>query len=238
MKHVLITGGSRGIGAAMVRAFSAAGYRVSFTYVKSQEVATQLAEETGSFAICADSSSEDAVRGAVDAAMKQWGGVDILINNAGIAASRLFSDITTAEWHKMMAVHLDGAFFYTQACLPHMIHEKWGRILNISSIWGMTGASCEVHYSTAKAGLIGMTRALAKELGPSQITVNCVAPGVIDTDMNAALSQEDVAVLCDETPLGRLGSPEEIASVALFLAGESASFMTGQVISPNGGLVI
>lgn len=238
MKHVFISGGSRGIGAAMVRSFSSQGYRVTFTYHKSREQAMSLAEETGALALQADSADEEAVKAAVAIAVARQGGVDILINNAGVAAFSLFTDITSDEWHRIMAVNLDGAFYFAKACVPHMIHEKWGRIINVSSIWGITGSSCEVHYSTSKAALIGFSRALAKELGPSGITVNCIAPGVIDTDMNKTLTQETLDALCEETPLGRLGTPEEIASVAVFLAGEGGAFLTGQVISPNGGIVI
>ncbi len=211
---------------------------MSFTYISSAEAAKALAAETGALALCADVGEEAAVRAAVEEATRKNGGVDVLVNNAGIASFRLFSDITAQEWHRTMAVNLDGAFYATQAVLPHMIHEKSGRIINISSIWGLTGSSCEVHYSASKAALIGMTRALAKELGPSGITVNCIAPGVIATDMNAALSEQDLRTLCDETPLGRLGTPEEIAACAVYLAGEGAGFITGQVISPNGGMVI
>lgn len=211
---------------------------MSFTYISSAEAAKALAAETGALALCADAGEEVAVRAAVEEATRKNGGVDVLVNNAGISSFRLFSDITAQEWRRTMAVNLDGAFYATQAVLPHMIHVKSGRIINISSIWGLTGSSCEVHYSASKAALIGMTRALAKELGPSGITVNCIAPGVIATDMNAALSEQDLKALCDETPLGRLGTPEEIAACAVYLAGEGAGFITGQVISPNGGMVI
>ncbi len=238
MKHVLITGGSRGIGAAMVRRFCQNGYKVSFTYEKSHDLAHALNEETGALAIPCNSLDPLAVTNAVKEAEGVHGGVDILINNAGISQSLLFGDITEDDWHRMLGVHLDGAFYFTKACLPHMIHEKWGRLLNISSIWGMTGAACEVHYSAAKAGLIGMTKALAHELGPSGITANAIAPGAVDTDMNAALTLSEKAAFCEETPLGRFGTPEEIAALALFLAGEDAGFITGQVLSPNGGVVI
>jgi 3-oxoacyl-[acyl-carrier protein] reductase len=238
MRHVLVTGGSRGIGAAIVRAFTAAGDRVSFTYHTSHAQAQALSEACGALALCADSGDPAAVLHAVREAERQIGGVDVLINNAGVSSFRLFTDLTDEEWRNTMAVNLDGAFYYTRAVLPHMIHRKAGRILNISSIWGITGASCEVHYSTSKAALIGLTRALAKELGPSGITVNCIAPGVIETDMNRALSPETVESLCDETPLGRLGTAEEIASAAVFLASDGAAFITGQVLSPNGGICI
>ena len=238
MKHILITGGSRGIGAAMVRAFSQAGYRVSFTYLKSVDEAEALAKETGATPISADCKDLEAIRQGVLTAVEANGGVDILVNNAAISSFSMFCDLTQEMWGEMLAVNLNAPFHFTQMVLPHMVHEKWGRIINISSIWGETGSSCEVHYSTAKAGLIGMTKALAKELGPSGITVNCIAPGVIDTDMNAILTQEVRDALAEETPVGRLGTPGEVASTALFLAGEDAGFITGQVIGQNGGLYI
>ncbi len=238
MKHILITGGSRGIGAAMVRGFAQAGYRVSFTYLHSDIEAEALAKETGATPIVADCADPLAIREGVLAATQKNGGVDILVNNAAISSFSMFCDITQEAWEGMLAVNLNAPFHFTQAVLPHMVHEKWGRIINISSIWGETGGSCEVHYSTAKAGLIGMTKALAKELGPSGITVNCISPGVIDTDMNASLTQETREALAEETPVGRLGLPCEVANTALFLAGEGAGFITGQVISQNGGLYI
>ena len=238
MAHILVTGGSRGIGAAVVRKFASAGERVSFTYHTREDAANALAHETGALAIRADNASPEEISRAVKVATDAYGGVDILVNNAGISASRLFTDITTEEWREMFAVHVEGAFHYTRAVLPHMIHEKNGNIINISSMWGITGGSCEVHYSAAKAALIGMTRALAKELGPPRIRVNCVAPGVVDTEMNGALSAEDMDALREETPLGRIGTPEEIAETVWFLTTQGADFITGQVISPNGGILI
>lgn len=238
MAHVLITGGSRGIGAAMVRTFARAGYSVTFTYRASQSAAEALAAETGAAAIRADSADPAEIAQAVARATAERGGVDVLINNAAVSTFRLFTDLTDGEWRHTMAVNLDAAFYYTRAVLPHMIHLKSGRILNVSSVWGLVGASCEVHYATSKAALIGMTKSLAKELGPSGITVNCIAPGVVDTDMNAALSAEDLAALRDEIPLGRLGTPQEIADLALYLASPAGAYLTGQVISPNGGMVI
>lgn len=234
--RILITGGSRGIGAACVRAFTAHGCRVAFLYAASDAAAEALAAETGAYAIRADVADRERVFAAVDAAKAKLGTIDCLVNNAGIAQFRLFSDITPEEWHRMIDVNLGGVFHCTQAVLPGMIHEKFGRIINISSIWGLTGASCEVHYSAAKAGIIGLTRALAKELGPSGITVNCVAPGVIDTEMNAALDDDTRAALCEETPLGCIGTTQDIADSVLYFAG--AGFVTGQVLSPNGGIVI
>ena len=162
------------------------------------------------------------------------GPVDVLVNNAGIAQQKLFTDITEDDWRRMFAVDVDGVFRCCQCALPHMIHEKSGCIINIASIWGEIGASCEVHYSAAKAAVIGLTKALAKELGPSHIRVNCVSPGVIDTEMNAMFDEETMRDLCESTPLGRIGSPEDIAAAVSFLASDAASFITGQTLSVNG----
>ena len=164
--------------------------------------------------------------------------VDILINNAGIAQQKLFTDITNEDWNAMVGVNLSGAFYCCRAALPYMIRQKAGSIVNVSSMWGICGASCEVHYSAVKAGVIGLTKALAKEVGPSGIRVNCIAPGAIATRMNDNLDEEAVALLREETPLGRMGTPEEIAKAIAFLALEDSAFTTGQVLSPNGGLVI
>lgn len=235
-QSVLITGGSRGIGAACVRAFAARGCRVAFLYARSDEAAAQLAAETGALAVKADVADREAVFAAAAQIAAENGTIDCLVNNAGIAQFRLFTDITPEEWQRMLDVNLGGVFHCTQAALPGMIREKYGRIINLSSIWGLTGASCEVHYSASKAGIIGLTRALAKELGPSGITVNCVAPGVIETEMNAALDAETRAALCEETPLECIGRPEDIARAVLYFA--EAPFVTGQVLSPNGGIVI
>jgi len=187
---------------------------------------------------CADVADEAAVQALFADIERTLGPADILVNNAGIAQQKLFTDLTAAEWDRMFAVHVKGAFHCCQAALPHMIHQKWGRIINISSMWGQVGASCEVHYSAAKAALIGLTKALAKEEGPSGITVNCVAPGVVDTDMMAGFSRADREALADETPLGRLGTPEDIAAAIAFLAGDAGGFLTGQVLAPNGGFVV
>ncbi len=237
MKNVLITGGSRGIGAACVREFAKNGYRVFFSFNKSDEQAEKLCSETGAVAVKADvSKAEDA--GKLIEEIHKYGKISALINNAGIAEQKLFSDITEDDWDRMFNVNIKGMFLVTKAVLPDMIHEKNGKIINFSSIWGITGASCEVHYSASKAAVIGFTKALAKEVGLSDINVNCIAPGVIDTEMNAHLNNESRAELCDETPLGRFGTPEEIAKLALYLTSDDASFITGQIISPNGGIVI
>ncbi len=238
MKNVLITGGSRGIGKAMVELFCEQGYSVVFTYLKSREAAEELSRATGALAIAADSASESDIRAAVNIVNEKFGGIDVLINNAAISSFSLFTDLTLDEWKKTFSVNVDGAFLYSKEVLPYMISKKCGRIINVSSMWGVVGSSCEVHYSASKAALIGLTKALAKEVGPSGITVNCIAPGVIDTEMNSALSEDDMRVLCDETPLMRIGKPSEIAEAAFFLAGEKASFITGAVINVNGGFIL
>ena len=238
MKTVFITGGSRGIGRAMVELFSSNGYSVAFTYKNSESEAKNLAECTGALAIRADSASECDVISAVKAAEEAFGRIDCLINNAGVSSFSLFTDLTLEEWNSHLAVNLTGAFLYSKATIPGMVARKSGRIINITSMWGITGSSCEVHYSTAKAGLIGMTKALAKELGPSGICVNAIAPGLIDTDMNKSLSAEDIKAIEDETPLMRIGTAEEVARVALFLADEGGSFITGEVLNVSGGYLI
>lgn len=239
-KTVLITGGSRGIGAACVRAFAAAGCRVAFSYLHSEEKAAALCAELEgrAVAIQADVADRDQVTALFRQAEQAFGPVEVLVNNAGIAQQKLFTDITPDEWRRMLAVHLDGPFYCCQAALPAMIRAKWGRIINISSMWGQVGGSCEVHYSAAKAGLIGLTKALAQEEGPSGVTVNCIAPGVVETDMMAGFSAADKQALAEETPLCRLGRPEEVAAAAVFLAGDQAAFITGQVLGVNGGLVV
>lgn len=238
MRNVFITGGSRGIGAACVRAFAEKGYAVAFLYQKSQHLAETLARETGAFAIQGDVSDRDSVERALSLARERIGEIDILIHNAGIGQIKLFTDLSDDDWRRMMGVNLDGAFYLCRAAAPAMIRRQWGRIISVGSMWGKVGASCEVHYSAAKAGLRGMTMALAKELGPSGITVNCVEPGVIDTDMNLALDEESRAALCDETPLCRMGRPEEVAQAVLFLASEDAGFITGQCLGVDGGFAV
>lgn len=238
MKKVLITGGSRGIGKAMVELFSSRGYSVAFTYKNSEEKANDIAKRTGALAIKADSECECEIAAAVEKASGEMGGIDVLINNAAVSSFGLVSDISTEEWNRVMNTSVTAAFLYSKAVLPQMLKKKCGRIINISSVWGLVGASCEVHYSTAKAALIGFTKALAKEVGPSGITVNAIAPGVINTDMNSAFSAEDISALEDETPLCRIGEPNEVAGAALFLASDEASFITGDVLNVSGGFVI
>lgn len=237
MKNVLITGGSRGIGEALVKEFSKNGYRVFFCYNKSEEKAKTIAEKTNSIPFKCDISKYDEVKRMIDF-IHGYGKISVLVNNAGIAEQKLFSDISEDDWDRMFNINIKGMFIVTKEVLPDMIHEKSGKIINFSSIWGIAGASCEVHYSASKAAVIGFTKALAKEVGLSGINVNCIAPGVIDTEMNSHLSAEDKKELCEETPLNRIGTAEEIAKTALFLASSDADFITGQVISPNGGIVI
>ena len=236
---VLISGGDRGIGAAAARAFWQAGYRVAVLYHTHAEAAAALEKELpGLLAVQCDVASRASCEVAFHTVEQAVGHVDVLVSNAGIAQQKLFTDITPEEWQHMLDVNLSGAFHLCQLALPGMIRRKAGRILTVSSMWGQTGGSCEVHYSAAKAGLIGLTKALAKEEGPSGITVNCVAPGVINTDMMAAFTAEDKAALAEETPVGRLGSADEVAQLLVFLAGEGAGYITGQVFGVNGGLVI
>lgn len=238
MHHVLITGGSRGIGAACVRAFRAQGDAVAFLYRADNESAEKIAKETGAYAIKADISDPNAVTAAISELRQKMGEIDVLVNCAGVGQIKLFTDLDDSDWRRMIGTHLDGAFYLCRALAPAMIRRGYGRIINIGSMWGKIGASCEVHYSTAKAGLRGMTMALAKELGPSGITVNCVEPGLIATDMNAALDKETLRALCDETPLCRMGRPEEVAATVCFLASDAAGFITGQCIGVDGGFAI
>lgn len=236
MKTALVTGGSRGIGAAVCRRLAEDGFRVVVHFNRSREkaeaLARELTEKTGLPHLALP--AELAERAQVEELFRLAGPVDVLVNNAGIAQQKLFTDITEDDWRRMFAVDVDGVFRCCQCALPHMIHEKSGCIINIASIWGEIGASCEVHYSAAKAAVIGLTKALAKELGPSHIRVNCVSPGVIDTEMNAMFDKETMRDLCESTPLGRIGSPEDIAAAVSFLASDAASFITGQTLSVNG----
>ncbi len=242
METALITGGSRGIGAAIAAALARAGYAVAINYNQSAKAAEKLAaalraEGHTAMPVQADVSNPEQVASMFAKVENQLGMVSVLVNNAGIAQQKLFTDLTNADWQRMMGVHLDGAFYCCRAALPAMIRARYGRILNIASMWGQVGGSCEVHYSAAKAGLIGLTKALAKEEGPSGVTVNCIAPGVVDTDMMASFSAEDRATLAEETPLCRLGDASEVAAAAVFLCSRAAGFITGQVLGVNGGLI-
>ena len=239
----LISGGSRGIGAACVRAFAQDGYAVVFLYNRSAGKAEALVQALRSegrdvTAYPCDVSDPQQVAATVADILRTFRRIDALVNCAGIAHIGLFTDMTEDEWDRLFAVNVRSAFSLTKAVLPGMISARKGSIVNVSSMWGEVGASCEVAYSATKAALIGLTKALAKEVGPSGVRVNCVTPGVIDTDMNAQLSAEDRAALADETPLGRIGTAEEVAKAILFLCGEGASFITGQVLGVSGGLVI
>ena len=240
---VWITGAAKGIGGAIAEKLAEDGFAVVLHYHRSEAAALALAErlrKTGAevLPVCADVTDAAQVENAYAAICLQFGHVDALVNNAGIAAGRLFTDITEEEWRQMQAVHVDGAYRCCRAVLPDMIRRKSGAIVNISSMWGVVGASCEVHYSAAKAGLIGLTKALAKEVAPSGITVNAVSPGVINTEMVTKLGKDTVDMLREEIPVMRLGTPEDVANAVSFLADDRASYITGQVLSVNGGIVI
>lgn len=237
-KTVFITGGSRGIGECAVKEFVRLGYNVAFTYFKSEEKAKKIEKSTGACAIFCDVSKSSDVNNAIEIATQRYGKVDILINNAGISEFALFTDITDEMWHKMIDTNLSSTFYSTRAVLPQMISRKEGVIVNVSSMWGQVGASCETHYSASKAGMIGLTKALAKEVGPSGIRVNCVCPGTIDTDMNAHLSEEDYDFIKCDTPLVKIGNVQDVVNTIIFLCEEKSSFITGQVFGVNGGYVI
>ena len=231
MKNVLITGGSKGIGACLVESFVKKGYNVAFTYNNTEK------EFEGAKGFKGDFASSVQTRRAITAAAEYLGGADILINNAGISHFALFTDIFEEDWQRVMDINLNSAYRASQIVLPYMINNKCGRIINISSMWGVSGSSCEVAYSVSKAGLIGLTKALAKEVGPSGITVNCIAPGVIDTDMNKHLKEAVMEELVENTAMCRIGKPADIAAAALYLASEEASFITGQVLTVDGGFI-
>ena len=239
MKRVLITGGSRGIGAAMVKAFRNEGYRVAFLYHSNHAAAADVAAKTGALPFCCDVSDPVALQsvwGEIVTALD--GAPEILVNNAGIADTRLSRDVDDATWQRLLNVNLSAAFYLCRMAQVPMIGEKWGRIINVGSMWGKIGASCEVAYSAAKAGLRGLTMSLAKELGPSGITVNCVEPGMIHTDMNKCYDEETIAALAEETPLCRIGEPHEVAAAVLFFASENAAYITGQCLGVDGGFAI
>lgn len=242
-KTAIVTGGSRGIGAAAALLLAREGWRVAVGCHRHPDRAQALCDRLrreGREAVpfCGDVSSVAEMEAQVQAVVERWGQIDLLVNNAGIAQQRLFTEITEAEWDRMFAVNAKGLYACCRAVVPGMIRRHSGNIINVSSMWGQAGASCEAAYSATKGAVIAYTKALAKELGPSNIRVNCVAPGVIDTEMNAHLSPEDLSALADETPMGRIGTPEEAAAAITFLASDEASFLTGQVVAPNGGLVV
>ena len=241
-KVALITGSSRGIGRAEAIKLAEDGYAVCINYIEREDKAEELVEmltAQGFEAMCykADVANSDEVKAMVKAVQERLGNVTLLVNNAGIAKQCLFQDMTEEYWHRMFGVNLNGAFNTIQAVLPNMLHEHSGCIINTSSIWGLHGASCEVAYSSTKHALIGLTRSLAQELAPTNIRVNCVAPGVINTDMVQVLGRETLDMIAVDTPVGRLGKPEDIAAVVSFLASDAASFITGQVITSDGGFM-
>lgn len=238
MKTALVIGGSRGIGAAVVRAFARAGTRAVFSYWQSEERARALSHETGSAALFCDAGNSGQVNALCDEAARELGHIDSLVYCAGIAAQSLLTDVTDEEWQRMLNVNLSGAFYAVRRVLPQMISRKSGSIVLVSSMWGQVGASMEVPYSATKAGLIGLGKGLAKEVAPSGVRVNCVAPGVIRTDMTAVLGQETLDALLEETPMGRLGEAEDVARAVVWLCGEEASFVTGQTLGVNGGWVV
>lgn len=238
MKTALVTGGSRGIGAQIVRVLAQDGTRVAFLYHASDAEALSLARETGALALKADVADRAAVHAAFADAVRTLRHIDSLVCNAGIAYSALTQDTPQEMWERLLAVNVSGAFYAVQEALPGMVSQGSGRIVLISSMWGQVGASMEVAYSAAKAALLGMGKALAKEAGPSGIAVNCVCPGVIDTDMMRGYDEAAKQALRDETPLGRLGTPQDVAAAVRFLLSEDAAFITGQVLGVSGGLVI
>ena len=232
MKHVLITGGSRGIGAAAVRAFCGVGCAVTFFYEKSHAQAAALAEQTGACGVCCDVAAAEPVQRA----FRTLAPVDVLVNNAGIAHYGLISQITEAEWDRLFAVNVRGIYHCVNAVLPGMLQKQSGCIINVASMWGQVGASCEAAYSATKGAVLALTKALAQELGPSGIRVNAVSPGVILTDMVKNVSEGTLRSLAEQTPLERNGTPEQVAQAFLYLA--QAEFVTGQNLPVNGGFVL
>jgi len=242
-KIALVTGSSRGIGRAIARELAREGWKVCINYRVRRDCAESLLEEISAFGgeamiYGADVSRREEVNAMVAAVKEKWGAVSLLVNNAGVAGQALFQDVTDELWHRYFSVNVDGAFHAIQAVLPPMLREHAGCIINVSSMWGLRGASCEVTYSCTKAALVAMSRSLALELAPTNIRVNCIAPGVIKTDMLDALPAEVLPQLAEETPLRRLGTPEDIAHLAVFLASDKSSFITGQVITADGGFIV
>ncbi|MFD2613069.1 elongation factor P 5-aminopentanone reductase [Paenibacillus gansuensis] len=239
---VLITGGSRGIGASIAKRFASVGMNVVIHYLQSHESANEVARSCLEYGvrvltISADLRSKEQLQRMKEKLDTHGLLPDILVNNAGTAHYSMLSDVTEEEWDEVMSINLKGMFLCTQMFMPHMISQRYGRIINVSSIWGMSGASCEVVYSTAKGGVNAFTKALAKELAPSGVTVNAVAPGAVDTEMIGHLNMEERDALQNEIPVGRFAQPEEIASLVYFIALPESGYITGQVISPNGGWI-
>ncbi len=239
MKTVLVTGGSRGIGKSIVQKFAENGYNVILNYSKSEEAAYRLSEKYNNVKIFkANISNKKQVQEMIDYATSEFKKIDILINNAGISSTGLLQDLSEEELNRIFSVNVNGTFFCTQLVLPQMIARHEGKIINISSVWGLVGASNEVAYSASKAAIIGFTKALAKEVGPSNIRVNCIAPGIVMTDMVSDYTVEEFDDIRSQIPLERIGSTEDISNLAYFLASDEADYITGQIISPNGGWVI
>ena len=244
MKNAIITGSSRGIGFACAEKFASEGYNVILNCVRSVDVAEKRAKELSekygvkAFAVMADVSNEDGAHRLFTIAESLIGAPSVLVNNAGVSKIGLFQDMTSEEWDEVFAINVKSVFLCSREAMKYMLSDQCGAIVNISSMWGQVGASCEAAYSASKAAVIGYTKALAKELAPSGIRVNCISPGVIDTEMNGFLSAEERSCLEDEIPLGRFGLPEEVAKAVYFAASAESSYMTGQIIGINGGMVI
>lgn len=238
MKTVLITGGTRGIGLACVEKFVSEGWRVALLYKSSDTVADELSRRFGALCVKCDVSSSSEVISAISTVKDVFGHIDVLVNNAGISHSGLIQDMSDDDWMNVLSTNLSSVFYLSREIIPTMLSQGGGNIINVTSMWGVTGASCEVAYSASKAGVIGFTKALAKELAPSNIRVNAVAPGAIMTDMMSGYTKDDLEAIADETPLGRLGSARNIADAVYFLSGDSAEFITGEVLNVNGGFVI
>ncbi len=242
-KVAVITGASKGIGRKTAEVLANEGFKVVVNYNSSEAEAEKVKKNILDFngeaeIFKADVGNYNEAKKLIEFCVERYGSIDVLINNAGISQIRLFTDIGTDEWNEMIRVNLNGIFNCTQNAVRHMIRNKQGKIINLSSIWGITGASCEVHYSTVKAGIIGFTKSLAKELGPSNIQVNCVAPGVIMTGMMGEFSEDEIEALKLSVPLQRLGTDDDVANVILFLSSDKSNYITGQVISPNGGMLV
>ncbi len=242
-KNVVVTGASGGIGKAIALKFAKQGYNVGLMYLNSKSNAEELQREIEALHVksfsakCNVANSEDVKKYFIEAE-NALGEIDVLVNNAGVALQRLFCDVTEDETDRIFDINVKGAFNCTKAVLPSMVRRKEGKIVNVSSMWGICGASCEVHYSASKAAVIGLTKSLAKEVGPSNINVNCVAPGLIDTKMNSNLDEETKKSFCEDIPLMRIGTPEDVAETVYFLSSNSANYITGQVISVDGGVII
>lgn len=241
-KTALVTGGAKGIGAAIVKKLCEDGFTVAVNFFNSEQRAQALCSELTCagfdvFSVKGDVSSSEDVGNMFSCIKERAGNVDVLVNNSGISLWGLFQDTKESEWESVIDTNLKGTFNCCREALPSMINNNYGRIINISSVWGQIGASCEAVYSASKAGIIGLTKALAKESALSGVTVNCVCPGVIDTDMMNRFSEEEKNDICEEIPMGRMGTPEEVAEAVSFFASEKASYITGQILGVNGGTV-